>query len=67
MGLGAWNDSAGAWWETPAGAAAKVAQASSDGVPELAMFRIVPSVEVNPPWPLAFWWPALAKYVGGGA
>jgi hypothetical protein len=62
VGLGGWTDGKGSWWETPAGAAAKVARATADGVPELAVFRIVPSPEQNPSWPLDFWWGALAAY-----
>jgi hypothetical protein len=52
----------GAWWETAEGAAAKVAQACKDNVPELAVFRIDPVPEVTPAWPLAFWWDALGKF-----
>ena len=60
VGIGAWSDGGTAWWETPEGAAFKVARARADKVPELAVFRIVPGAT---PWPLDFWWAALAKYV----
>ena len=63
VGLGAWNDSKGGWWETKRGAEAKVAQAIKTGVPELAVFRLVPADEVTPEWPLAFWWDALATFM----
>ena len=60
VGLGAWSDGKGAWWETPAGADFKVNASVAANVPELAVFRILPST--SPPWPLPFWWPALAKF-----
>ncbi len=65
VGLGAWTDGSGAWWETPAGAQAKVAKALAAGVPELAVFRLVPTPEVNPAWPLSFWWDALKAFAAG--
>jgi hypothetical protein len=63
IGLGAWSDGKSDWWETPAGATFKVNRAISDGVPELAVFRLLPQPEQNPPWPLDFWWGALAAYM----
>ena len=64
VGLGGWDDSKGGWWETEAGATSKVSHAIKAGVPELAVFRLVPSPEVQPEWPLSFWWDALAPFVG---
>lgn len=61
VGLGAWSDGGSAWWETAAGAAAKVSQAMADGVPELAVFRLLPPAE----YPLPFWWAALTPFVAG--
>ena len=49
----------GGWWETPAAAAFKVNRSRADGVPELAVFRLLPGSQ----WPLPFWWPALAAFV----
>lgn len=63
VGLGAWSDNKGAWWETPAAAAFKVNASVAAAVPEVAVFRIVPVPEVDPEWPLAFWWGALAPFV----
>lgn len=63
VGLGGWSDGKAAWWETPAAAAYKVAAAVRAGVPEVAVFRIVPTPEVQEEWPLAFWWPALVPFV----
>lgn len=63
IGLGAWSDSKGAWWETEAAAVYKVQASMAANVPELAVFRIVPSKEVTPEWPLAFWWDALKPFV----
>ena len=63
VGLGAWNDSKAQWWETPKGANAKVRLAVERKVPELAVFRLVPSTEVQPEWPLDFWWGALRAFV----
>jgi hypothetical protein len=65
VGLGAWDDGKGAWWETPAGAAAKVARAAADGVPELAVFRILPQSGQSASWPLPFWWGPLQAYANG--
>ena len=62
IGLGAWADGKGAWWETPAAAAFKVNASVAAGVPELAVFRIVPSKDVSPEWPLDFWWAALEAF-----
>lgn len=59
VGLGAWSDGAGAWWETQAGAAFKVNRSRADGVPELAVFRLLPGSA----WPLPFWWATLAAFV----
>jgi hypothetical protein len=44
IGLGCWVDSStnGTWSVTPASATERIAQCLSDGVPELAMFRLVP-------------------------
>ena len=61
VGLGAWSDGKGAWWETAAAASYKVNQSAAAGVPELAVFRILPSQ--SPPWPLDFWWDALAAFL----
>ena len=63
VGLGAWSDGKSAWWETPAGASFKVNRSVVDGILELAVFRIAPSVEQNPPWPLEWWWAALEQFV----
>jgi len=63
VGLGGWAAQPAAWWATPAAAAYKVAAAARARVPELAVFRIVPSPEQAPEWPLAFWWDALEKFV----
>jgi hypothetical protein len=65
VGLGAWGAGKDGWWETPAGAAFKVNASAAAGVPELAVFRILPAK--NPPWPLPFWWEALARFREGGA
>ena len=63
VGLGAWSDAKGSWWETPAAAAFKVNSSIAAAAPEVAIFRIVPVPEVDPEWPLAFWWEALAPFV----
>jgi hypothetical protein len=63
VGLGAWADGKGSWWETTPAAFFKVNKSMEAGVPELAVFRIVPSKEVSPEWPLHFWWNALAPFV----
>ena len=44
IGLGCWVDAStnGTWSVTPEAAAQRIAQSVSDGVPELAMFRLVP-------------------------
>lgn len=65
VGLGCWVDGKGAWWETPAGAAAKIAHAIADGMPELALFRLDPSTG-GAPWPPAYWWPLLTSFVSRG-
>ena len=61
IGLGAWSDGKGAWWETAGAAAYKVQASIAAKVPELAVFRIVPSKDNE--WPLAFWWDALKPFV----
>ena len=66
VGLGAWSDGKAAWWETAPAAAFKVNASAAAGVPELAVFRIVPMPEVSPEWPLGFWWPALAPFAALG-
>jgi hypothetical protein len=58
LGLGAWDDGKGSWWETATGAQAKVSTAKKDGIPELAIFRL----ETAHSWPPAFWWPLLADF-----
>ena len=61
-GLGCWTDGKQAWWETKAGAEAKVNNLKSiaDGLPELALFRLDPSATATAAdWPLDFWWGAL--------
>jgi hypothetical protein len=63
VGLGAWADGKGSWWETAPAAFFKVNKSMEAGVPELAVFRIKPSKEVSPEWPLHFWWNALALFV----
>lgn len=60
VGLGAWADGKSDWWETADGAAFKVNASIAANVPELAVFRILPST--SPPWPLPFWWPALERF-----
>jgi hypothetical protein len=62
VGLGAWSDGTSGWWESSAAAQHKVNASLAAKVPELAVFRIVPSPEVSPEWPLAFWWPALSAF-----
>jgi hypothetical protein len=57
VGIGVWDDGNGQWWETPAGAAQKVAKCIADGVPEIALFRLDP-----PSMPDTFWWSAIAPY-----
>lgn len=61
VGLGCWEDGKGAWWETPAGAAAKISRAIADGMPELALFRLDPDTG-GAAWPPAFWWSALQAF-----
>lgn len=63
IGLGGWDDGKGAWWETAAAADFKVNASLAAHVPELAVFRIVPTPEVSPEWPLSFWWPAIMPFV----
>jgi hypothetical protein len=64
VGLGAWQDKTpDSWWETAAAAQFKVNASIAARVPELAVFRIVPEPEVQPEWPLAHWWAALAPFV----
>ena len=58
IGLGVWNDSKAQWWETAAGAKAKVAVAVKSGVAELACFRLVPAADNAPlgaEAPISFW------------
>ena len=62
VGLGAWSDGKGDWWETAPAAAYKVNASRAARVPELAVFRIVPAPDVTPAWPLDFWWPALQSF-----
>lgn len=62
VGLGCWDDGKGAWWETPAGAAAKVSRAIADGMQELALFRLDPDTG-GAEWPSAYWWPTLQAFV----
>jgi len=62
VGLGAWAAEPAAWWATAPAAEYKVAAALRARVPELAFFRIVPSPDVVPEWPLSFWWAALEKF-----
>jgi hypothetical protein len=59
VGLGCWNDGKNGWWETPGGAAAKIAHAIKDGMPELALFRL----DTNPAWPEQYWWNALGAFM----
>ena len=69
VGLGVWNDSKAQWWETAAGAKAKVAQAIESGVEELAAFRLVPCTLAegcehnSAEAPITFWWEALAPFL----
>ena len=69
VGLGMWNDSKREWWETAAGAKAKVAQAIKTSVVELACFRLVPCPLAEgcshnaAESPISFWWDALAPFV----
>lgn len=63
VGLGAWTDGKDDWWETAEGANAKVARAKADGIPELAVFRLVPTGNASTEWPLQFWWPALEAFM----
>jgi len=62
VGLGAWSDGKGDWWETPAAASFKVNASRNAHVPELAVFRIANAPDVSPTWPLDFWWPALQAF-----
>lgn len=62
VGLGVWNDSKSQWWETAAGAKAKVAVAIKGGIMELACFRLVPAPDNESP--SSFWWDALAPFIG---
>ena len=63
VGLGAWSDGKGQWWETPAAGPYKVNASRAARVPELAVFRIVPAPNASPAWPLDFWWPALQAFL----
>ena len=64
IGIGAWNVTGKTqWWETPAAAAVKVAASIKAGVPELAVFRLVPTPTGEAEWPLDFWWAALAPFL----
>ena len=75
VGLGVWDDSKKQWWETVAGAKAKVAAAIASGVKELACFRLIPTVNSNErnrqrgvETPASYWWDALEPFMkqGGG-
>ena len=52
------------WWETRAGAEAKVNKSAVDGLPELALFRLLPDAggDATKDWPLEFWWDALEAF-----
>jgi hypothetical protein len=68
IGLGCWVDSStnGTWSVMPQSGAQRVGQVLADGIPELAMFRLVPVTGADPPaWPEGWWWDALALYMAG--
>lgn len=63
-GLGCWTDGKTDWWETQAGAEAKVNKSIAEGLSELALFRLLPSpTSTADDWPLAFWWDALRPFL----
>ena len=47
-----------------AGAEAKVNKSAVDGLPELALFRLLPDAggDATKDWPLEFWWDALQAF-----
>ena len=67
VGLGAWADGKGGWWETPQAAAHKVNASLAARAPELAVFRLRPAAGAGAAapgdWPLDFWWGALEAFV----
>jgi hypothetical protein len=66
IGLGVWNDTKHQWWESPAGAKAKVAAATASGVRELACFRLIPSAGGGEETPANFWWEMLDPFLKDG-
>lgn len=73
-GLGCWPAMCGpkaaphhCWSTTAASGPPRMAKIASDGLPEVALFRIV-QVPQRPDlqWPEEWWWPLLAKFVAGG-
>lgn len=65
VGLGVWDDSKNQWWETAAGAKAKVTAAIASGVEELACFRLIPAAgaQAGEDTPATFWWNALEPFM----
>ena len=65
--LGCWVDNTtnNTWSVTPESAPQRIAQCMVDGIPEIAMFRLLPITGTNPQsWPEPFWWQALETYAG---
>lgn len=70
-GLGCWPAKCGptphaCWSTTPASGPPRMARIVADGLPEVALFRII-QVPQRPDlqWPEEWWWPLLAKFAAG--